>query len=135
MPPVSLLDRAKTWLWPRVVFAAAPCAVIVAFPGFAPGETVGDGGLGMLVFWGPWWLAPVAIYFLFVRTLFGVVAVGLGLFVSALLAFQAVFQDTHSTAGLGMAFFPLYFAFAIGVYLALEWAVLTLVHRAGQDRP
>jgi hypothetical protein len=88
----------------------------------------------MLRFWGPWWLAPVAIYFVFVRTRFGIVAVGLGLFASALLALRAVFDDTHSTAGLGMAFFPIYFELAIGAYLALQWLVLTLVRRFGRNR-
>jgi hypothetical protein len=114
-----------------------PAAIFLAIVGFlvlANGDTVGDGRLSMLRFWGPWWLAPVAIYFLFVRTRFGIVAVGLGLLVSALLALRAVFDDTHSTAGLGMAFFPIYLALAIGAYLALEWLALTLVRRFGRDR-
>ena len=90
----------------------------------------------MLLFWGPWWLVPVAIYFATVRTVFGIVVVGAGLFISAFWALGGVFDDTHSTAGLGMAFFPIYFALAIGGYLALEWVALTFVRRSvrGRDR-
>jgi hypothetical protein len=124
----------RSWLWTRVVFAGATSVVIVAFLGFADGETVGDGGLRMLLIWGPWWLLPVAIYFAAVRTLFGIVVVGMGLFVSAFLALDAVFEDTHSTAGLGMAFFPIYFALAIGAYLALEWVAVTIVRRSARGR-
>ncbi len=72
----------RSWLWTRVVFAGATSVVIVTFLGFVHGETVGDGGLRMLLFSGPFWLLPIAIYFFFPRTLFGIVVVGLGLFVA-----------------------------------------------------
>jgi len=117
-----------------MVFAGATLAVIVAFLGFVDGETVADGGLRMLLFSGPFWLLPVAICFFFPRTLFGIVIVGAGLFVATLLALDHVFADTRSTAALGLLSFPFFFAFWIGVYLALEWLALTLVRRFGRDR-
>ena len=120
----------RSWFLVKAVFATSVVCVVIAFLGFADGETVRDGGPGMLLFWGPWWLDPVAIYVVFVRTLIGSIVAGLGLFVGSALALAAVFDDTHSTAGLGIAFFPIYFALAIGAYLMVEWGALTLVRRA-----
>jgi hypothetical protein len=124
----------RSWLWTRAVFAGATSVVTVAFLGFADGETVGDGGMRMLLLCGPLWLVPIAIYFFFPRTLFGIVVVGLSLFAATTLALEAVFADTHSTAAFGLLGVPFYFAFWIGVYLALEWSALTLVRRFGRDQ-
>jgi hypothetical protein len=88
----------------------------------------------MLLLCGPLWLVPIAIYFFFPRTLFGIVVVGLSLFAATTLALEAVFADTHSTAAFGLLGVPFYFAFWIGVYLALEWSALTLVRRFGRDQ-
>ena len=74
------------------------------------------------------------MYALFVRTLLGAIVVGLGLFVANFLALAAVFDDTHSTAGLGMVFFPIYFTIAVGACLAVEWAGVTLGRRFGRGR-
>jgi hypothetical protein len=130
---MHVVENVRTWLWARLVFAVGTWIVIVAFLGFGDGETVGDGSLRLLLVLGPWWVVPVVIYILFVRTLFGIIVVGVGLFASVLLALEAVFADTHSTAAFGMLGFPICFALAIGAYLVLEWAGLTLVRRAGRS--
>ncbi len=121
------------WLWARFVFAIATCVVIVAFLGFAEGENV-QHGFGIVLAAGPLWLVPIAIDFAATRTLFGVVAVGLGLFLSVFLALRALYDDPSSTAALGIALFPVYFALAVGAYLAVEWAALRFVRRGGPDQ-
>jgi len=124
----------RSWLWTRAVFTGATSVVTIAFLGFADGETVGDGGMRMLLICGPFWLVPIATYFFFPARCSGIVAVGLSLFAATPLALAAVFADEHSTAAFGLFFFPFYFAFWIGVYLALEWVALTLVRRFWRDR-
>ena len=108
--------------------------MIIGYLGFADGEMVGDGGLRMLVFLGPWWLLPVAIYFGFTRTLFGLVCVGTGLFAATFLALPAVFDDWHSTAGVALLAWPVYFTIAIGTYLVLESVGLDLFERLRRSR-